>query len=198
VNYWETTLAILAALPASIRRADDFKTVDGREYKDVTVSHVEPCNITVTNPKHGVIITLYFTELSNEVQERFHYDADKCNEYLAQRKGYREWQDEQRRKYEDKNKKEWEGEQWQKWINDLRDRYQSLQQQEDDLARRIAELEARPEFLKQQLGYHHWNTYPNPARKDLPSSESRLKEVRRDKGQVRQKLEDAGQSQSGG
>jgi chromosome segregation ATPase len=202
MKYWETALAILVALFASIALADDFKTLDGKEHQNVTVTNQDPCTITVSDKKAGRILRFYFTELRKDVQERFHYDADKCKEHLAAQNAEseeaRRWQETLRRKYEDKNKKEWEGEQWQKWINDLRDRHQSLQQQEDDLARRIAELEALPEFLKQQLGYRHWNTYPNPARKDLPSLESRLKEVRRDKEQVRQKLEDAGQSPPGG
>ena len=42
MKYWQTTLAILAALAASIALADDFKTIDGKEYKNVKVSRVEP------------------------------------------------------------------------------------------------------------------------------------------------------------
>jgi hypothetical protein len=37
----KATLAILAALFASIALADDFKTINGREYKNATVSRVE-------------------------------------------------------------------------------------------------------------------------------------------------------------
>jgi len=36
----QITLAILAALCASIALADDFKTIDGKEYKNVKVSRV--------------------------------------------------------------------------------------------------------------------------------------------------------------
>lgn len=38
VKYWESTMAILAVLYASIALADDFKTMSGKEYKNATVS----------------------------------------------------------------------------------------------------------------------------------------------------------------
>jgi hypothetical protein len=49
--------------------ADDFKTINGKEYKDATVSRVEPDGI-VLKTKSG-IAKLYFTELPKEVWERF-------------------------------------------------------------------------------------------------------------------------------
>src|SRR5467141_2300679 len=58
---------------ASVVLADDFKLVDGKEYKNVTVSRVEPDGI-VLRTKSG-ISKLYFVELPKEVQERFHYNA---------------------------------------------------------------------------------------------------------------------------
>src|SRR6266516_5198634 len=81
MKYWQTTLAILAALSASIALADDFKTIDGKEYKDAKVSRVEPDGI-VLRTKSG-ISKLYFTELSKEVQERFNYDAQKAATHSA-------------------------------------------------------------------------------------------------------------------
>ena len=77
----ETTLAILAALSASIALADDFKTIDGKEYKNVTVSRVEPDGI-VLKSKSG-ITKLYFSELPKEVQERFHYDSAQAADFTA-------------------------------------------------------------------------------------------------------------------
>ena len=53
----------------SITPADDFKTINGKEYKDATVSRVEPNGI-VLKTKSG-ISKVYFTELPKEVQERF-------------------------------------------------------------------------------------------------------------------------------
>jgi hypothetical protein len=73
VKYWRTSLAILAALFASIALADDFKTINGKEYKNATVSRVEADGI-VLRTKSG-ITKVYFSELPKEVQERFGYDT---------------------------------------------------------------------------------------------------------------------------
>src|SRR6059058_2466830 len=69
----KTALAIVAALSASIALADDFKTINGKEYKNVTVKRVEPDGIVLSS-KFG-ISKVYFTELPKDVQERFHYGA---------------------------------------------------------------------------------------------------------------------------
>jgi hypothetical protein len=65
------TFAILIVCFASVALADDFKTIDGKEYKNVTVSRVEPDGI-VLKSKWG-ISKVYFVELPKEIQERFHY-----------------------------------------------------------------------------------------------------------------------------
>lgn len=54
---------------ASIALAEDFKTIEGKEYKDVTVSRVEPDGIVLTT-KTG-ISKVYFVELPKDAQERF-------------------------------------------------------------------------------------------------------------------------------
>jgi hypothetical protein len=69
---WQTAL-ILAAISASSALGEDFKSINGKEYKDATVSRVEPDGI-VLRTKSG-ISKVYFVELPKEVQERFHYDA---------------------------------------------------------------------------------------------------------------------------
>jgi hypothetical protein len=56
----------------SLALADDFKTVNGKEYKNVTVSRVEPDG-SVLKWKSG-ISKVYFVELPKDVQERFHYN----------------------------------------------------------------------------------------------------------------------------
>ncbi len=76
VKYCQAALAIAAALSASLALADDFKTINGKEYKNATVSHVEPDGI-VLKTKSG-ISKIYFTELPKDVQERFHYDPEKA------------------------------------------------------------------------------------------------------------------------
>src|SRR5437870_7789020 len=67
---------------ASIALADDFKTIDGREYKKVKVSRVEPDGIVLIT-KSG-ISKVYFTELPKEVQERYHYNPQEAAEFTAQ------------------------------------------------------------------------------------------------------------------
>jgi len=73
VNPQKTIIAILAALSVSLALADDFKTIDGKEYKNATVTEVEPDGIVVKT-KSG-ISKVYFVELPKDVQERFHYGS---------------------------------------------------------------------------------------------------------------------------
>ena len=69
VNYWKTALSILAALSASHAPAEDFKTLNGKEYKNVEVSRIEPDGI-VLKSKSG-ITKVYFIELPKDAQERY-------------------------------------------------------------------------------------------------------------------------------
>jgi thiol-disulfide isomerase/thioredoxin len=62
--------------------ADDFKLISGKEYKNVTISRVEPDGI-VLRTKSG-ISKVYFVELPKEVQERFHYNGAIASAYSAQ------------------------------------------------------------------------------------------------------------------
>lgn len=71
-RYRKTLLAILVALCSSLALAEDFKTINGKEYKNATVSRIEPDGI-VLKGKSG-ITKVYFTELPKNVQERFHHD----------------------------------------------------------------------------------------------------------------------------
>jgi hypothetical protein len=71
VTHWQPTLAILTALSVSMALAEDFKTTNGKEYKDATITRVEGDGIVIRT-KTG-ISKVYFTELSKGVQERFHY-----------------------------------------------------------------------------------------------------------------------------
>ena len=72
---WATTLAILAVLSASLALAEDFKTINGKIYKDATISRVEADGI-VLRTKTG-ISKVYFIELPKDIQERFRYDRTK-------------------------------------------------------------------------------------------------------------------------
>jgi len=73
---------VLIVCVASAALAEDFKTIQGKEYKNVTVSRIEPDGI-VLRTKSG-ISKLYFVELPKEVQERFHYNAAIAAAYSAQ------------------------------------------------------------------------------------------------------------------
>jgi len=75
-------LPILTALCVSIALADDFKTIDGKEYKNAKVSRVEPDGLVLIT-KTG-ISKVYFSELPKEVQEKFHYDPQKAAEFTSQ------------------------------------------------------------------------------------------------------------------
>jgi len=74
-------LTILFLSFASVALAEDFKLIDGKEYKNATLSRVEPDGI-VLRTKSG-ISKLYFVELSKDVQERFHYNAANAAAYSA-------------------------------------------------------------------------------------------------------------------
>ncbi|HWI67695.1 MAG TPA: hypothetical protein VNS88_04890 [Nitrospiraceae bacterium] len=58
-------------LLATFAHAEDFKTVRGKVYKDATVSRIEADGIELKT-KTG-ISKVYFTELPQDVQERFHW-----------------------------------------------------------------------------------------------------------------------------
>ena len=62
---------ILAVLFASLALSEDFKTTKGKVYKDATVSRIEADGIELKT-KTG-ISKVYFTELPQDVQERFHW-----------------------------------------------------------------------------------------------------------------------------
>ena len=68
---------------ASIALADDFKLIGGKEYKNVTVSRIEPDGI-VLRTKSG-ISKIYFVELPKDVQERFHCNAAIASAYFRTR-----------------------------------------------------------------------------------------------------------------
>src|SRR5438093_5603093 len=67
--YPETT--IFGSLLASLALSEDFKTTNGKVYKDATVSRIEADGIVVRT--EAGISKVYFTELPQEVQERFHW-----------------------------------------------------------------------------------------------------------------------------
>ena len=74
------TIAILCL--ASVVLADDFKTINGKEYKNAKVSRVEPDGIVLTFS--GGIVKLPFTELPADVQKKYGYDTSAARIYTAE------------------------------------------------------------------------------------------------------------------
>jgi hypothetical protein len=72
MNPWKTA-SMLLVVSASLGLADDFKTINGKIYKDATISHVEADGIVIKT-KTG-LSKIYFVELPKDVQERFHYGS---------------------------------------------------------------------------------------------------------------------------
>ena len=70
VKYWKTALLIFAVLSGSLALAEDFRTINGKEYKDATITRVEADGI-VLRTKTG-ISKVYFFELPQDVQRKFH------------------------------------------------------------------------------------------------------------------------------
>jgi hypothetical protein len=67
------TVLILAVIALSVALGEDVKTINGKEYKNATVSRVEADGIVIMTK--GGISKVYFTELPKDVQERFHYGS---------------------------------------------------------------------------------------------------------------------------
>lgn len=177
--------------------SDDFKTVTGREYKNATVSRVEPDGIVLTN--NAGISKVYFTELPKEVQERFGYDPQRAADYSAQQSAgldqVRKEQAEASRREAEATQKanQYRAEQQtrQNELRALQSRYEELQRQEDDLLVRIGEAKKPgPTYFggKNNKTVRH---SPNPQASQLPLLQSHLKDVRHEKDQVRKQLEKA-------
>jgi hypothetical protein len=195
----KATLAILTVLCVSLALADDFKTIEGKEYKNVTVKRVEPDGLVLSS-KSG-ISKVYFAELPKDVQQRFNYDPEKAAAYSADQNAQleqaRKRQEEAMRQRQENNiaagnelaARDTANKQ-QKSIEELQYRYGELQKQETDLERRIEEAEQLPRYLTGQSGRKHYS-YLNPVWKDVPEWQRSLKDVLCEKDQVRRQLEQA-------
>ena len=75
-------VASLILCLTTVALADDFKLISGKEYKNVTVTRVEPDGIVLRT--NSGISKVYFVELPKDVQERFHYNAAIASAYSAQ------------------------------------------------------------------------------------------------------------------
>jgi hypothetical protein len=176
------TILLLSCAAAAL--SDDFKTINGKEYKDATVSHVEPDGI-VLKTKSG-ISKVYFTELPKEVQQRFNYDPQKAAAYSAA-------QNAATLKNNEQSAKELAGIQWtreqQQNTQALRVSLQLLQNAKEDLQREIREKEKLPSRLSWYSSKYSHGKYDNPARADLPDLKERLFNVTQEIGRVTKQLQ---------
>lgn len=171
--------------------AEDFKTVNGKEYKDATVTRVEPDGIVVKTDSG--VTKVYFSELPKDVQEHFHYDSAKEAAYSAQQTAnytaYQKQQDEiQRRQQETEAKNNAALMAQQDTANRtqaLQTRYAALQKQEDELLLQIGEAKKPgPEYRQGKTVRHQ----PNPQKSQIPVLQSHLSDLRREKTEVRKQL----------
>jgi hypothetical protein len=186
------TILLLSFAAAAL--SEDFKTVNGKEYKDATITRVEPDGIVVKT--NSGITKVYFPELPKDVQERFHYDSEKAASYSAEQAAnyteYQKQQDETQRQQQaaDANSKAALAQQ-QAATNRtqaLQTRYGELQKQEGDLLRQIGQAkEPGPEYRQGKSVRHQ----PNPQKSQLPVLQSHLSDVRHEKTEVRKQLEKA-------
>jgi hypothetical protein len=190
-------LTILILSFASAAFSEDFKTVNGKEYKDATITRVEPDGIVIKT-KAG-ITKVYFGELPKEIQERFHYDQQKASAYSAEQAAnytaYQKQQQDAQHEREDAAAKNntllAQQEAAKNRTQALQARYDELQKQEDDLLRQIGEAkQPGPAYYggkNNRTLLHH----PNPQKSQLPLLQSHLSDVRREKNEVRKQLDKA-------
>ena len=189
-----TFLIFSVALAAS---SEDFKTVNGKEYKDATVTRVEPDGI-VLRTKSG-ISKVYFAELPKEVQERFHYDPQKATAFSAEQAAnyavYQKQQEDARREGEDVAAKNRAMLAQQQAVNNriqaLQNRYTALQKQESDLLLQIGEAKQPGPAYRGGKNNRTLLHQPNRQKPQLPLLQSHLSDVRREKSEVRKQLQKA-------
>jgi hypothetical protein len=177
--------------------AEDFKTLNGKEYKDATVTRVDPDGIVVKTTLG--ITKVYFVELPREVQERFHYDSAKAASYSAEQaatySAYQKQQEEARRQQQDadaKNKAILEQQQAAtNHTQALQARYNELQKQEDDLLLQIGQAKQPGPAYRGGKNGRTLLHQPNPQKAQLPLLQNHLSDVRHEKAEVRKQLEKA-------
>jgi hypothetical protein len=188
-------LAFLIFSFASAVFAEDFKTVNGKEYKDATISRIEPDGIVVKT-KSG-ITKVYFAELPKELQERFHYDPQQATTYSATQSAdyatYQKQQEQNRREQEEAAAKDQAILAKQQAVTNriqaLQQRYDALQRDEDALLQQIVEAKKPgPAYWGGSTGRTMMH-YPNPQRSQLPYLQTHLSDVRQEMKEVRKQLE---------
>lgn len=189
------TFLILCFISAAF--AEDFKTVNGKEYKDATVTRVEPDGIVVKTSSG--VTKVYFSELSKDVQEHFHYDPGKAASYSAEQAAnytaYQKQQDESQRQQQAADAKNKAALAEQQAATDhtqgLQARYNELQKQEDELLLQIGQAKQPGPAYRGGKNGKMLLHQPNPLKSQIPILQSHLSDVRREKSEVRKQLEKA-------
>jgi hypothetical protein len=183
-----TVLTFLILCFTSAAFAEDFKTVNGKEYKDAAVTRVDPDGIVVKT-KSG-ITKVYFVELPKDVQERFHYDSAKATSYSAEQAAnytaYQKQLEETRRQQGDADAKNNAA-----LAQALQTRYGELQKQEDELLLQIGQAKQPGPAYRGGKNGRTLLHQPNPLKSQLPVLQSHLSDVRHEKAEVRKQLEKA-------
>lgn len=177
--------------------AEDFKTINGKEYKDATVTRVEPDGIVVKTTSG--VTKVYFAELPKEVQEHFHYDPGKAASYSAEQAAnyaaYQKQQEETRRQQQEADAKNSASLAAQQAATNrtqtLQARYNELQKQEDQLLLQIGEAKQPGPSYRSGKNNSTVLHRPNPQKSQLPVLQSHLSDVRHEKTDVRKQLEKA-------
>jgi len=191
----QTKLFIFLLLSlAAAAFSEDFTTVNGKEYKDASVTRIEPDGVVVKT--NSGVTKIYFTQLPKDVQERFHYDAGKAASYSAEQAAsytaYQKQQEQTQREQQEADAKNNAVVAAQQAATNrmegLQTRYGELQKQEDDLLRQIGQAkQPGPEYRQGKSVRHQ----PNPQKSQLPVLQSHLSDVRREKSEVKKQLNKA-------
>jgi sRNA-binding protein len=184
------TILLLCFAAAAL--CEDFKTVNGKEYKDATITRVEPDGVVVKT--NSGITKVYFSELPKDVQEHFHYDSEKAAAYSAEQAAnytaYQKQQDETQRQQQAAEAKNNAALAQQQAATNrtqaLQTRYSELQKQEDDLLRQIGQAKQPGPAYRQGKSVRH---QPNPQKSELPLLQSHLSDVRHEKTEVKKQLD---------
>jgi|SRR5215469_3376508 len=195
------TIAIMATLSASIALADDFKTNNGKEYKNAIVTQVDPDGIVVKT-KAG-ISKLYFPELPEDVQKRYHYDRGEAANYAAQEAAAQKVAAQQMEESISQQKQQQQQQAGQiakqQNIQELQNTYQQLLEQEQNLLVAIGQIKNAQENARRQWYMRNWEQNEPQAYQyrtaageaNLPLLEGQLDNVRDEKKRVRDELERA-------
>jgi hypothetical protein len=180
----------LAMLTASVC-AEDFKTINGKEYKNATVTRVEPDGIGIRFS--GGVVKLPFTELPDDVRKRYNYDASKAAAYVAEQTALAqqaalqaEIQKQQQKAIYDEQMRQM-NERLARLRNAqaMADEREALKAQEQNLLMQIGQAKkAQEDGWRRWLnsGYGSTQTYTDPSEATLPLLENQLRTVQQSLG----------------